>query len=47
MAKDESLRTQLYEAINRVVGKAVALRPIPGFLASLLTLFFSPGSLGG
>jgi hypothetical protein len=39
------LRMQLFKADGRVVGKAVALRPLPGFLASLLTLIVSLDSL--
>jgi hypothetical protein len=37
---------QLFEVDGRVLGKAVVVRPFPGFLAPFLILFVSHGSLG-
>lgn len=44
--RGQLLHTQLSKADGRVIDKVVALRPLPGFLASFLILFVSSGSLG-
>lgn len=40
------LRAQLFEADGRIVGKAVALQLLSGFLTPSLTPFVSSSSLG-
>jgi hypothetical protein len=46
VAKDELLRTPLYEAVNRVVGKAVPSDLLLASLPHFLTVFVCPDSLG-